>query len=218
MKRSLYILILAIIYLLLSARSCVDDSARLTWEEQQAELSRDSIRGEFEAGHLTEEARYASSVKAIQELSDLSDYLEIYSDKSLDSTFRKKAGDMIKRIFISEQARLSFGQAKNKKMKAVSLDEFFKTGFGKDLKKAGVIFDSIRVQQPLQKSGESTYSGKLAAFQTIIFYPLNDSIYSSSKPIIVNFISSKQAKIIGKDTLKVWEVKLGDFVPAINPY
>jgi len=73
-----------------------------------------------------------------------------------------------------------------------------------------VIFDSIRVHQPLQISDETTYSGKLAALQTIILYPSADSILSISTPVTIHFISSKQAKIIGKDTLMVWEVGLGD--------
>ena len=62
----------------------------------------------------------------------------------------------------------------------------------------------------MQIYGDETYFGKLAAFQTIVLYPSADSILASSKPITIHFISSKQNKIIGQDTLKVWEVLLGD--------
>jgi hypothetical protein len=160
--------------------------------------------------YLSEDARYAAEVRAIQELKDLAGYVEIYTDNTLDSTFSEKAGEMIRGIFISEDARLSFGQIKNAKIKSAVLGEFLKTGFGEEIRKAEVIFDSILVQQPLQKSDESTYAGKLAAFQTIILYPSSGSILTFSNPVTIHFISSKQVKIIGQDTLRVWEIALGD--------
>jgi len=208
MKRQLYILTLIILYFILCGKSCVDENAWTTWQEEQVMTAKDSIRGELEVDFLSEDARYAAEFRAMQALNDLAGYVGIYSDDSMDPLFREKAGEMTRDMFISEDARLSFGLIKNKKMKSLSLDEFLKTGFGDDINKAEVIFDSIRVKEPLQKSDEDIYSGKLAAYQTIILHPLADSIISSSKPVTIHFISSKQAKIIGKDTLKIWEVKL----------
>jgi hypothetical protein len=209
MKKLLNILMIILIYLSFCGKSCTDEDVKTTWQTKQAEMAKDTIRVEFESDYLTEEARYAAEASALQKLNDLADYTEIFSDQSLDTAFREKAGEMIRKIFISEDVRLSFGQMKNKKMKYVSLDEFLKKGFGDKIRKTEIIFDTIRVLEPLQKSDESTYSGKLAAFQTIVLYHTTDSIISSSKPITIHFISSKQNKIIGTDTLRVWEVSLG---------
>jgi hypothetical protein len=209
MDRRLKILLLVLVYFIVCAKSCVDDKSRTGWELNRAEMARDSILLGFEAAYLSEDSRFAAEVTAIHKLEDMADYIEIYTDISMDSVFREKAGDMTRDMFISEEVRLSFGLMKHKKMKSVSLDEFLKTGFGDDMVKAEVSFDSIRVEQPLQKTDESTYSGKLAAFQTIRLYPSADSSLSASKPVTINFISSKQAKIIGTDTLMVWEVSLG---------
>jgi len=210
MRKLSNILILSIIYLVFCGKSCENENEQTAWQEQEVTAARDSIRDEFETDYLSEEARYAAGVKAIQELNDLADYVEIYTDVSMDSLFREKAGEMIRGIFISKDNKLSFGQVKNKKMKSVFLEEFLEEGFGDDIKKTEIIFDSIRVLEPLQKSDESTYSGKLAAYQNIILHPMADSIISSANQITIKFISSKQDKIIGKDTLKVWVVSLGD--------
>jgi len=211
MKKLLNIVMIILIYLIFCGKSCEDDSAPAPSQQKQVELARDTIQREFEADYLSEEARHAAEINAMQKLHDLADYVEVFSDQSLDSAFREKAGEMIGEMFISEIVRLSFGQMKNNKMKSVSLGEFLKTGFGDDIRKTKVIFDTIRVLEPLQKSDGSTYSGKLAASQTIVLYPSADSIISSSKPITIHFISSKQNKIIGTDTLKVWKVSLGNF-------
>ena len=210
MKKLYNILIISVIYLILCGKSCVNDSERTAWQEKEVSAAKDSIRGEFESEHLTEEARYAAEVKAIQELSDLADYVEIYSDNSLDSLFREKAGEMIRGLFISEDASLSFGEVRNRKMKSTTVGEFVEKGFGEDINQAKLVFDSIRVLEPLQKSGEETYSGRLAANQCIIKYISTDSIISPPTDVTIEFISSRQVKRIGQDTLKVWEVLLGD--------
>jgi hypothetical protein len=198
------------LYILLCSKSCSDDKEQANRQEEEVMAARDSIRSEFEAGYLSEEARYASEVKAIQNLKDLADYLEIYADVSLDSLFRQKAGDMIRNMFISEDTRLSFGHIKNKKMKTVSLEEFLDKGFGDKLISAEVIFDSINVAEPLQKLGEEAYSGKLAAYQTIYLCTATDTIFLPSCPLTIEILSSKKAKKVGNDTLMVWILSFGD--------
>lgn len=210
MERRLKILFLALVYIMLSGKSCVDDSSHLAWQEKQAEMAIDSIRLEFGAGYLSEEARFAAEKSAITKLKDLEGYLEIFSDISLDTLFREKAGEMIRHMFVSGDNKLSFGPVKKNKMQSVTLGEFMEEGLGDDIFQTEVSFDSIRVQEPLQKSSEEAYSGKLAAFQTVIIHFSADSFISIAIPVTVDFISSKQVKIIGQDTLKVWEVKLGD--------
>jgi len=209
MRRLPYILFLFVLYLAFCGKSCVDDSDRAAWQEKVASAAKDSIRSEFEAGNLIEESRFAAEVTAIQKLKDLSDYLEIFTDVSLDTVFRAKALDMISEMFVSENCKLSFGPMKNSKMRSSTLGKFFDNGFGEDILKSAFIFDSVTVSEPLQKSGE-TYSGKLAAYQTVILFNPTDSIISPAIPISIHFISSKKNKIIGSDTLSVWVVSLWD--------
>jgi hypothetical protein len=212
MRRLINILILISLYLVFGSRSCVDDSAHTEWQKKEAEAAKDSIRVELESDYLSEEARYAAEIKAIQELNDLADYVEIYSDKSLDSHFREKAGEMIRDQFVSEDAGLSFGPVRKEKMQQVAVGEFLGKGFGPDIFKVKVNFDSLHVLEPLQKSAEEIYSGKLSAYQTFILHSTNSETFSDSVPITINFFSSRQIKVISQDTLMVWEVSLGNLV------
>jgi hypothetical protein len=211
MERRLYILIIILVYFIACGKSCVDDTELLAREEKKAEMARDSIRQEFETGYLSEEARFAAEITAIQKLKDFSDYLKIYTDVSVDTLFREKAGDMIKRMFVSSESQLSIGPVKNNKMKATTVGMFIEKGFGEDILRSEVVFNSIRISEPLQKSGDENYKGKLVAYQSVILLNTTDSIISPVIPVSINFISSRKNKIIGQDTLKVWEVSLGNF-------
>lgn len=212
MDRRLKILLFVLVYFIVCAKSCVDDKSRTDWEVKHAEIARDSILVGFEAAYLSEDARTAAEITAIHKLEDLSDYLEIYANVSMDSIFRAKAGEMISGIFISDDCKLSFGVLKQKKIKSISLEKFMENGLEEDMLRSRLIFDSIRVLEPLQKADQEMYSGKLSAFQTIIKFYSADSVIYPSEPVTIQFISSKTMKILGQDTLKVWEVKLGDLM------
>ena len=212
MGKWLRIWIIIVGYFIACGKSCTDDSSRAAWEEKQVEMARDSIRLEFEAGYLSEEARFAAEKSAIQKLGDLADYIKIYTDDAMDPTFREKAGYMIRGLFISEDCKLTFAREEQNKKKSTTLGNFIEKGFGPDILQIEIIFDSLRGWEPLHKSGEELYTGKLAARQTVIMHRHADSMFSTSLPVVVQFISSKRVKIIGQDTLKVWEVSLGDMV------
>ena len=91
-------------------------------------------------------------------------------------------------------------------MKCVTVGKFLAEGFGEGISKATVVFDSVRVLEPLNKSGTGSYSGRLAAYQTVICTSSADSVLSDQQPVIVDFTSVKHEKVIGNDTLKVWVV------------
>jgi hypothetical protein len=209
MYKKFKILFYLLAYFILCGKSCVDERSHIAWEEKQAEMARDSIRFDFEAENLSENARFAADIIASQKLKDISDYLKFFTDVSMDSLFREKAGEMISKEFISKENQLSFGPVKNNEMKAITLEEFMEKAFGKDILRSEVIFDSVSLLEPLQKTGEEIYSGKLSAYQTVFLYLATDSIISPTIPITIEFISSKRNKIIGEDTLNVWEVSLG---------
>ena len=213
MRSRLNILIFIIIYFILCGKSCDDDDAQTTWQERQVTMAKDSILNEFEADYLSEEARYAAEINAAGKLNDLADYVNIYADIALDSAFRTKAADMIRGLFDSEDDGLSFGAVSKRKMKNTTVGEFLVDGFGEGLSKVNVVFDSVRVLEPLNRSGIEAYSGRLLAYQSVICISLTDSVLSDHQPVIVDFTSIKQEKMIGNDTLKVWAVFLTGLKP-----
>lgn len=213
MKRIINILIIIVLYVVFCGKSCEDDSERISRQSQQAILARDSIRKEFETDFLAEEARCAAEVQAVQKLSDLADYVEVFADVTLDSLFREKAGEMIREMFVSEKVRLTFDPERRELARRMSVDEFLKDGFGKRILWADIRFDSVMILKSPEKSAQGYYLGKLVASQLLICHTQADSISSLYK-VSIDFISSKRKKFFGTDTLNVWVVSLGDMETA----
>lgn len=210
MKRLLRISAIALIYLLLCSKSCVDDTAKLQREKLEIGEEKDKLHDEFGADYLTEDSRHAMEIKAKQILEDLGDYLSIFSDISMDSLFRRKAGELIENTFVSNDAELSFGRIRGTKIKQQDLKEFLKDGFGKNIQSVLVKFDSITISDPLRKTGGATYTGQLSCIQHITSISGKDTLDLPPAKIIVDIISVKKEKAFGTDTLKTWGVYLGN--------
>lgn len=213
MKRIINILIIIVIYLVFSGKSCVDDSERIDRQKQQVRLEKDSIMKVLATESLTEEDLISEEVIAMQKLMDLADYMEIYTDRSLDSSFRNKAGDMILEMFNSQNNRLFFGPERKVKMKQVTLKEFLEKGFGDEFDRVKIDIDSVKVIAPLILSEGKGYSGKLSARLSFIGYSSADSLVQPVRPWNIDFYSTRRVKSFGRDTLAVRAVCLGDFYP-----
>jgi hypothetical protein len=210
MKRIVYIWVCIFLYFILCGKSCDDDNARTSRQVNDAANAKDSIRHQFENEVLTEEARRAAELSAIQKLQDLSDYLKIFSDVSMDSSFRNKAGEMIRGIFISEKSKLAFGQIRNEKMKDITVEKLLNDGFGDDFIRMEIHIDSIEIIEPLEISDGNDYSGKISARRSIIEYTTSDSLILPVRPVTIEFFSTHRVKLFGSDSLEVRVVSLGD--------
>lgn len=203
-KISLFIFALLII----GAPSCVDERDAIEREELILAETKENIRKEFETEYLTEASLYAIETVAKQKLSDLADYLRMLTDTSLDYTFRAKAGEMIKNTFQLENVTLQLFDAKEKAIQEINVTELISSGLENKLALPFFTFDSIRVQEPIHRLGNSNYSGTLKFLQNFTnttsleqnmnFIPRTASVY------VV-----KEHKIFGNDTLLVWRVRLG---------
>jgi hypothetical protein len=210
MRKLSNILILSVIYLVFCGKSCENDTERTAWQEQEVSAARDSIVNEFDAEFLTEEARYASEAKAIQDLNDFADYVEIFSDRNKDTLFRAKAKEMISGMFGSQGNEVSLGRIKKDKIQWSRLEVFLDKGFGDYVLRVNLEFDSIIVKQPLVKLNDSTYTGVLSARQILALYQGVDRLTQYKARVNIDFSSVKKYKVFGKDTIQTWEVRLGD--------
>ncbi|MBP6872898.1 MAG: hypothetical protein KBC43_12885 [Bacteroidales bacterium] len=210
MKRLFNILIIIVVYMIFCGKSCDDDGERINRQSHQASLAKDSILHDFETDFLTEEARYASGVNAMQKLNDLADYMEIYADRSLEPAFREKAGDMINKMFRSPDNHLFLGPVRKEKMTQITLEEFLEKGFGDEFIRVRINFDSVKVIEPLVLKGERNYSGKMSAYQSMIGFTANDSLILPARRVTIDFFSTRQVKTFGSDSIEVRVVRLGD--------
>jgi hypothetical protein len=183
MRRIFYIPAILMLYLLFTAKSC-DEQAQAREERANAaiEKERDSIRSVLAADSLTEGMLRSFESLATARLADYAGYRAIAADTSADTTFRKKAEQMMKR------------------MRAPGTD------FA-DLP-AGIIADSVTVKEPLHHMGKAMYTGKLAYW----FMSGNSTGEGSTGRTLregtTGFLVVKVPKMFGSDTLMVWEVYL----------
>ncbi len=209
MKRIFKISTIIIILFVLSAPSCEDEKDNANREEAILNDTKNEIREEFEANYLTETSLFAFEAVAIQKLSDFTDYLRILSDTSLDMSFRAKAGEMIKNTFQSENVNLRLNEEAKETEKEFEVHNLIEMGLDNQLSFPPFLLDSISVQEPLRRIGNSTYSGILRFSQNYTDPSVSEMIIKSVSRTVDVYVV-KEDKIFGADTLKIWIVRLGE--------
>lgn len=185
MRRIIKILPLILVYFIVSAKSC-NNNDQVTGEiaQNQAQKIRDSITSMFEMDTLNQASLRAYEATARLKLNDLADYLRIMNDSTAGKAFKDKAREMAVALFV-------YGKK--------APDNF-----------SGVVFDSVSVSKGLQRFSDTVYSGQLSVK---VQWPYNAGVKGKIHPVkirTVEIFALKQEKIFGKDTIKVWNVLLGD--------
>lgn len=194
---------------ILCAPSCNDEQEVKQREALAILETKKQIREEFESDYLSEAALYAYETKAKQKLSDFFDYLKIVTDTSLDQTLRIKAGEMIKSNFLTKNIAIQLGPGGLGEEKEIELSLFIKNGLENEVVLPPFTIDSVQVHELLHRTGNMTYAGKLIFAQHFINHT-DPSTLINNENRTTDFYLMKETKTFGPDTLKVWNVRLGD--------
>lgn len=185
MRKFFRILPLVILYLLLSAKSCDNNEqdSRLM-ERSDAAKARDSITSVFGTGDLDQASLRAFEITAKLKLNDLADYLKIINDSTADKSFKDKAHEMATLLFLPGKHVPAY--------------------------KPGVVFDSVMVKDPLQRKCDTLYSGQLNFTLRFAGSDAKEKKNTLVQTKTIDIFTVKREKIFGRDTVKVWNVLLGD--------
>jgi hypothetical protein len=209
MIRLIKISTLLFVLFILCAPSCEDEQLTINREEAILTETKNDIREEFETDYLNETSLFAYESAAKQKLNDFTDYLQIMTDTSMETAFRIKASEMLKLIFLSENVTLGLNEKGKGIQQKFEVYHLIKQGLENKLKLPPFSVDSIIVQEPLHRIGNTTYSGILRFSQNFTdpFQPglIINSIRRSTDVHVI-----KEDKIFGTDTLKIWSVRLGE--------
>ncbi len=207
MKRQLTIPVLIVIYLICSARSCNDNENSGLNEQHRISLVRDSVKNAFETAHLSDEAAHETEMTAKQKLLDMSDYLRILNDTSIDGMIRKKAVDMIRSLFLSENVKLKLNPIR--KEEVIPLKNLLSDGLSGKYASTEISMDSVLTFLPLRRINDTLYAGKMHFQYGIALKPeLRKHKRSSGRTVEIYSIRVKKA--FGNDTVRVWSVCLGN--------
>jgi len=209
MSKYLKISIIVLALFTAYAPSCGEEGAMHIREEMALNETRNIIRNEFETDYLTETSLFAYETIAKQKLSDLAEYLQIMTDTSLDMSFRVKAGDLIKNTFRSENVMLRCVEQDGRPVKELKVRLLIRKGLKNKLPYQTYTFDSISIYKPLHRIDNTTYSGVLRFSQNFTDTASTEQIINSLRRN-ADFWVIKEDKVFGTDTLKIWNVRLGD--------
>ncbi len=187
MRRLISISGLLVLYILFTAKSCENGQEDVIAREEAVSIAvKDSIGSSFASDTLRNSALRAFEETARLKLLDLGDYLGILSDSSTSEVFKTKVGEMITELFISQDVKE-------------------KVSFS-----VGLVFDSVMVNNHLQRKNDTLYSGTLR-FQI----QCKPDVTANPQEMIVGYkiidiFVVRREKIFGDKSLKVWSVALGD--------
>jgi len=208
MRRNLYFLLAILGYILLSSKSCSDGTENnAASQEERVIQEKIDIKNEFRSEFLPGKSLAAFEHKAKQKLTDLTDYLNILSDNSMDNSFKEQSKLMIFNLFISDTTNIRNRLINDADFRMVSVKEFVKATTRSGSKK--IMLDSIWVTEPLHITSGPNYKGRLAFSGRTQSRLAKDSASSPPVTLQAEFFVSKIKKSFGTDTLQVWNLSLG---------
>lgn len=211
MRKYLIISLSLLALLLFSSKRCDSPENENAGQEEIAMTTAlDSINKAFEADYLSEQTLRAFEVKAKQKLIDFADYLHIYTDKSLEESFKDQARQMILDLFISDSVHIKIRISKEQKEMNLTITEFLRIVPGSGSNAIEVKIDSLEISEPLHRIGDGRYAGSLKFSQSFKEFSSNDNSFTGSLSKKVDIIATKIRKQFGSDTLQIWKVYLGD--------
>jgi hypothetical protein len=211
MRKFLIIFCAILAYLALSSKSCgSDEKEEAANNKAEVAKTRVNIKNEFESDDLSRKSLKGFEAKARQDLVDFSDYLNICSDNQLDSLFRSQARQMILDMFVSDSIKISNRLLDKTELKNISLIEFLKPDPSSNYISMNFIFDSMKITEPLHRTDEFNYKGRLSFSRTMTARNAYDTVSTNPFGMEADIYASKVFKVFGEDTLRVWELFLGE--------
>ncbi len=211
MRRYLFIFSVLLAYLLFCSKSCESPQIQENGsQEDELEKAMDSIKNEFEADDLSKKTLRAFETKVKEKLVDLSDYLNLYTGKSLDDTLKNQVRTMVSELFISDTVQIKMTVSAETSEKVFRLNELLNLDFVAGCDSIIFSFDSIEVAEPLHWTDEFSYAGILKFSQSVKVFSSDDA--SQTLTVIRNaeIFAVKVDKPFGTDTLQIWRVLLGN--------
>jgi len=204
-----YILILIIVYLFCSARTCTEDEETAAKREEQNIIRLiESVETVFTSDSLSDDILRRYEITAINKLNDFSDYLKIVSDTTLELKFRKHAAELTGNLFIPGEIELrgwskAFGAPKLNTLEDL-IRYYLSEGIAHRNKPVG-----INVNDQFVQEDDSTFKGTLSFYQKYVSLTDTDQVEDLSGPYVMDIYLMRRIKHFGTKQLDVWEVYLG---------
>jgi hypothetical protein len=209
MSRWFYGILFLITVIICSADGCDEDPEIIALREVQYTTGRiDSVRFTFTADSITFNELKAYETTARQKLSDLSDYLNIITDTTLDLRIRQQAYNMILDLFIPGEPVVKQLAAICPDWKSASEDLLHFQGTP-EVAPCRIRPSGIIISEPFARKNDSTYKGTLSFYQqNHLPVKVPEEQYPTGSYTIDIYLI-RNIKTFGSQHLKVWDTYLG---------
>ena len=218
MKRVIYIGVLAFMYVLLCSKSCNQreqfDASR---EEARIESARDSITSFFGADSLSINSLKGFEESAKLKSSDFWDYLNLLNDQKTVSGFKSQTRAIIVELFLSDRCTFQLYTDGKRKLNRIKIAEMVDSTSKIQKNIFGLKPDSIWISTGLHMLNDSTFAGQLY-FRFPLSIRLSDKQGSHIPGGAGEIWALKREKRFGSETLKVWNVFLGNITLDNQPH
>jgi hypothetical protein len=210
MKWIKYILILIMIYLVCTARTCnEDEGAAASREEQYIMALKDSVKHVFMSDSLSDQLLRAFEISAAEKLNDFADYMKIISDTAFDLRFREHAADLVKGLFVSDEIELYNWSKPYPESGINSLELILAHSLSEGIPCLMNPF-RITLSKTFASENDSTFTGNLSFINKYIPPGSKDTSEIVSGELIIDIYLVKRLRSFGKDQIRAWDVYLGD--------
>jgi hypothetical protein len=191
---------LLMLLVLLTAEDCSNSTVELSHEDRQAELFM-AMENNFEKENLETDELKAFENRSLLMLSDLIDYMNIYSNSSLTKEFRLQSRQMIESLFSSEKALLSF-------LEKMNLIEDTEKGILLFEGNEPIYFNlnSYSIVEDLAPEGKLVYAGEIE------FIVSSNNFDFGNQNHKLEIYLTKSEKQFGENSLEVWGVSFGKLI------
>jgi hypothetical protein len=218
-----HIILIVLGITLLGAPTCQDEApwentivqadGEVISDEQLVSKARketiESIEKDFEAIRLNKENLRAFEERSKEKLLDFAGYLNIYSTKKYDESFRDQAKKMTIDLFIGKGNTI-INLLGTLDKKQFTLDEFLEKINNMNFDFIKLNPAHIRISDSLKLSENGNYTGKITFSGKMMGISAQDTLMLSSGFHKIELIVHRSMKSFGNDSLKVWSVQFGD--------
>lgn len=169
-----------------------------------------SIREEFKTEHLTDINREAFEERAKEKIIDFADYLSIYSTKAYDTLFRQQARQMMVNLFINHDALITISMSGQDILKANTLETLIHDIYTNEFNLVELKIINPEIYELLHTEETAKYVGKIKFSHELLGISSDDTLLLDSGTNQIDIITVKINKTFGNDSIRIWEVLLGD--------
>ena len=214
MSRWFYIISTLLTVLICTADGCNENPEAAAFRETlQTSALIDSVRHTFAVDTLSQNDLNAYEMSAIQKLTDLSDYLNIVSDTTLDFRLRRQGYEMILDLFIQGKSDLRSLSSVCPDWEAYPDHSSDSTGFIKGLPCHFEPSD-IHIVDHFVRQNDTTYSGAMTFSLSGALQDNTQVEGNLSRSYMIEIFLIRKMKSFGSQRLQVWGTYLGDIGPG----